>query len=84
MKLENLTELSDLELSQRLKKIKTSKIVDAVIIGFTVGIAVYSLVKNGVGFFTFFPLVLGYLVVRNSKNNQLLITEIEKEINSRK
>ena len=84
MKLENLTELSDLELSQRLKKIKTSKIVDVVIIGFTVGIAVYSLVKNGVGFFTFFPLVLGYLVVRNSKNNQLLITEIEKEINSRK
>lgn len=84
MKLENLTELSDLELSQRVKKIKTSKIVDAVIIGFTVGIAVYSLVKNGVGFFTFFPLVLGYLVVRNSKNNQLLITEIEKEINSRK
>jgi predicted permease len=83
MKLENLTELSDLELSQRLKKIKTSKIIDAVIIGITVGVGIYSTVKNGLGFFAFFPLVLAYLIVRNSRSNQLLISKIEKELKSR-
>ena len=30
-------------------------------IGFTVGIAIYSAVKNGLDFFTFFPLFLAYI-----------------------
>jgi Na+-translocating ferredoxin:NAD+ oxidoreductase RnfD subunit len=83
MKSENLTELSEKELLQKIKTIKTNKIIDATIIGFTIGIAVYSAVKNGLGFFTFFPLILAYVIVRNSTNNKILEKEIQKELKSR-
>jgi len=83
MKIETLTQLSDQELLEKLKKIKTNKIIDAVMVGFTLGIVVYSAVKNGFGFFTFFPLILTYLIVRNSKNNKLLENEIQNELKSR-
>ena len=83
MKTETLTQLSDQELLEKLKKIKTNKIIDAVMVGFTLGIVVYSAVKNGFGFFTFFPLILTYLIVRNSKNNKLLENEIQNELKSR-
>ena len=83
MKPKNLTELSDQELLQKIKKLKTNKIIDATIIGFTFGIAIYSAVKNGFSFFTFFPLILAFIIVRNSKNNKILETEIQKELKSR-
>ncbi|MDP2724479.1 MAG: hypothetical protein Q8O72_17140 [Bacteroidales bacterium] len=83
MKTENLTELSDQELLQKLKKIKNNKIIDASIIGITIGIAMYGTVKNGLEFFTFFPLILAYIVVRNSTNNKILEKEIQKELKSR-
>jgi Na+-translocating ferredoxin:NAD+ oxidoreductase RnfD subunit len=83
MKSENLTELSEKELLQKIKTIKNNKIIDATIIGFTIGIAVYSAVKNGLGFFTFFPLLLAYVIVRNSTNNKILEKEIQKELKSR-
>jgi Na+-translocating ferredoxin:NAD+ oxidoreductase RnfD subunit len=83
MKSENLTELSEKELLQKIKTIKNNKIIDATIIGFTIGIAVYSAVKNGLGFFTFFPLILAYVIVRNSTNNKILEKEIQKELKSR-
>ncbi len=83
MKTENLTELSDQELLRKLKKIKNNKIIDASIIGITIGIAIYGTVKNGLEFFTFFPLILAYIVVRNSTNNKILEKEIRKELKSR-
>jgi hypothetical protein len=83
MKTENLTELSEQELLQKIKTIKNNKVIDATIIGFTIGIAVYSAVKNGLGFFTFFPLILAYVIVRNSTNNRILEKEIQKELKSR-
>ncbi|ESU22731.1 hypothetical protein FEDK69T_19910 [Flavobacterium enshiense DK69] len=83
MKPENFTELSDQELLQKIKKMKTNKIVDAAIIGLTIGIVIYSAVKNGFGFFTFFPLLLTFMIVRNSNNNKILEREMQKEIESR-
>lgn len=83
MKPESLTELSDQELLQKIKNIKTNNIIDATIIGFTIGIVIYSAVKNGFGFFTFFPLILTYVIVRNSTNNKILEKEIQKELESR-
>ena len=84
MKAENLTELSDQELLQKIKTIKSNKIIDATIIGVTIGIVMYSVVKNGFGFFTFFPLIVTYLIVRNSTNNKILEAEIQKELHSRR
>jgi len=83
MKPENLTALSNQELLQKIKKMKTNKIIDATIIGFTIGVVIYSAVKNGFGFFTFFPLILAYIIVRNSSNNKILEKEIQKELQSR-
>jgi hypothetical protein len=79
----NLTELSDQELIQKIKKIKTNKIIDAAFIGFTIGIVIYCAVKNGLGFFTFFPLILAYLIARNSTNYKMLEKEMQKELKSR-
>jgi hypothetical protein len=83
MKPEYLKELSDEELLQKLKNLKSNKIVDAFIIGVTIGIAIYSAVKNGTGFFTFFPLIIGYMIIRNSKNNEILEKEMQRELASR-
>jgi len=84
MKTENVIELSDQELLDKTKKLKTNKIIDALIVGFTIGIAIYSTVKNGLEFFTFFPIILAYVVIKNSNNNKILENEIQKELKSRK
>ena len=83
MKAENLTEFSDQEILQKKKDLKTNKIINAIIIGMTIGIFLYSAVNNGFGFFTFFPLIIGYLIIKNSKNNEILEHEVQKEITSR-
>jgi hypothetical protein len=83
MQPETLTELSDQELLQKIKNLKTNKIIDATIIGSTIGIVIYSAVKNGFGFFTFFPLILVFIIVRNSTSNKILEKEIQKELKSR-
>ena len=84
MKSNNLAELTDKEILQKIKKIKTNKIIDATIVGVTIGIAIYGAVKNGFEFFTFFPLLLAYVIVRNSTNNKILENELQTELESRK
>ncbi len=72
----DLSGLKDSELLEQAKKMKHTHIYDAVIIGFLIGIAIYSSVKNGFGLLTFLP--LGYLPVaaknkaRKEKIKQLL------------
>jgi hypothetical protein len=83
MKPETLMEFSDQKLLQKIRKIKTNKIIDATIIGITVGIAIYGAVKNGFEFFTFFPLILAYIIIRNSTDYKILEKEIQKELKSR-
>ncbi|MDQ6531061.1 hypothetical protein [Flavobacterium sp. LHD-85] len=83
MKPEHLTELSDQELLQKMKKLKNNKIIDATIIGVTIGITVYGVVTKGFGFSVFFPLIVGYVIMRNSKNNELLYQEVQKELETR-
>lgn len=83
MKPEHLTELSNQELLEKMKKLKNNKIVDATIIGVTIGITVYGVVTKGFGFSVFFPLIVGYVIIRNSKNNEILYQEVQKELESR-
>ncbi|HTN00036.1 MAG TPA: hypothetical protein VL088_14870 [Pedobacter sp.] len=63
----NLTELTDQELLQEAKKRKSTKIINALLIGFLVGIIFYSIAKNTVGLFTLIPLFFAYKLVNNSK-----------------
>ena len=76
---EKLSKLTDQELAAEAKKNKTNSIISAGLISFLIGIAVYSTVKNGLGFFTFFPLFFAYLIFNNSKKSKAL----KEELNSR-
>ena len=75
--------MTDAELLKKRKAFKNGKIVNAFIVGFTIGIFVYGAVNNGFGLFTFFPLAIAYLLIRNSRNEKILEAEIERELKSR-
>lgn len=72
MEQKELAELTDEELLQAAKKIKSGNIFDAVAIGFLIGVAVYSSVKNGFGLLTFIPLVYLPIAARNKVKNAAL------------
>lgn len=77
MKEKELTELSDQELLEKKKKSKSNNITSSVILGIMIGIAIYSTVKNGLGLFTFFPLLFIPIAKNNSKNNKALEAELK-------
>jgi riboflavin transporter FmnP len=76
-----LSELSDQELIHEAKKKKSSSITNALLIGFLIGILIYSIVKNSLGFFTLVPLFLAYKLMDNSKYNTKELDDILKERN---
>ncbi len=72
MKQKALSELTDQELLAEAKKMKASSIAHAFVIGFMIGVVVYSLVKNTWGLLTLIPLFFIYRLTRNSNNTQEL------------
>lgn len=66
MKEKKLSELTDQELLAEAKKRKSTAITNALLIGFLVGIVVYSVMKNSLGFLTLIPLFLIYKLTNNS------------------
>jgi hypothetical protein len=70
MKEKELTELSDQELLQEAKKIKSFSITNALFIGFLAGIIFYSIVKNSWGMLTLIPLYFIYKMVNDPKNKR--------------
>ena len=68
MEKKSKTELSDAELLKEAKILRSTKLYDAVIFGFLVGIAIYSSVVNGFGWLTFLPLV--YLPIAGRNNSK--------------
>ena len=79
MKHRKLAELADEDLLQEAKRIKPTKLYDAVIIGILIGIAIYSSVKNGFGLLTFLPLVYAPIAAKNKTKNR----ELEKLLKER-
>lgn len=75
-----LSELSDEERLEKAKKKQSMDITNALIIGFMMGVVVYSIVKNTWGFFTLIPLFIAYKLYNNSKKDKAL-EEILKERN---
>ena len=67
MENKNHSEKNTDELVQGQKKVDSNSIYNAIIIGFLIGIAIYSTVKHGLGFFTFFPLFFVYLLIKKRK-----------------
>ena len=70
--------LSDEELLIEAKKMKSSNFTSAVLIGCMIGIAIYSTVKNGFGFFTLFPLFFNFIVFKNAPQKKALEAELKQ------
>ncbi|MCF8369421.1 MAG: hypothetical protein K9G76_10295 [Bacteroidales bacterium] len=80
MKQKELSELTDQELLQEAKKMKSTSIIDAVLIGFLIGIVIYSIVVNSLGFITLIPLFFVYKLI-HKPNNDKALKRILKERN---
>ena len=76
-----LSELTDEELLQEAKKMKSNSIMNAVLIGFLAGIIIFSVVKNTLGFLTLIPLFLAYKLVNKSNHNKQELENLLKERN---
>ena len=70
-------QLTDQELLDKAKKMKSSPMLNALVIGCMIGVIVYSVVKNTYGFLTLVPLYFIYQLVKNSKNNKALEEELK-------
>ena len=81
MERKRLSELTDQELLQEAKKIKSASVINAVLIGFLVGIVFYSIMKNNLGFVTLIPLFIAYKFINNSKYSSKELEILLKERN---
>lgn len=81
MKQKELSELTDQELLQEAKKLKSNSIINAVLIGFLAGILLYSVMKNNLGFLTLIPLFFAYKLVNKSKYDNKELDSLLKERN---
>ncbi|GGG79496.1 hypothetical protein GCM10007415_09620 [Parapedobacter pyrenivorans] len=84
MKQKGLSELTDKELLQLVKKSKSTNITNAVLIGFLIGIVFYSVMKNSLGFLTLIPLFFAYVLINKSKHNNKELAALLKERNLNK
>ena len=80
MKQKDLTELTDQELLEESKKPKSNTATNALLIGFLIGILLYSILVNSIGFFSLIPLFFIFKLVNKSKNDE----ELEKLLTERK
>ncbi|MHA4896699.1 hypothetical protein ACXZ1K_18260 [Pedobacter sp. PWIIR3] len=65
-----LSEFTDQELLDEAKKMKSNSTINAVLIGFMIGIVVYSAVKHNLSFLTLIPLFIAYKLLNNSKHQK--------------
>jgi len=72
MKEKELSELTDQELLDEAKKMKSTTLLNAVLIGVMIGVVVYSVVKNSWGFLTLIPLFIAYKLFNGSKRDKAL------------
>ena len=76
-----ITELTDQELLDEAKRRKSASIMNAVLIGFLIGIIFYSIIKNSLGFLTLIPLFIAYKLINNSKYDNKELEDLLKARN---
>ncbi|MCF3108936.1 hypothetical protein LL912_09115 [Niabella sp. CC-SYL272] len=80
MNQKELATLTNEALLREAKKSKSTKLFDAVLFGFLIGVAVFSTVKNGFGLLSFLPLV--YIpVAAGNRNKNKALEQLLKERN---
>ena len=83
MKTTNIAELHTADLYKKLKRLKSEKIMNAVIIGFAIGIFTYSGIITGFGLGSILALILAYFFIKNAKNRDALEKEVINELETR-
>lgn len=73
-----VTEYTDEELRLEIQQIKSSNILNAVLIGVMIGIAIYSTVKNGLGILTFFPLFFVPMMIKKRARKKVLEEQMKE------
>ena len=81
MERKKLEELTNEELLNEAKKMKSTAIINATLIGFLIGILIYSIAVDNLGFLTLILLFIIYKFVNNSKSNKEEIENLLKERN---
>ena len=81
MNQKELSELTDQELLDEAKEMKSFSFTNALIIGFLMGVVFYSVVKNTWGIFTLIPLFFVYKLINDPKNKRY--KELEKLLKER-
>ena len=69
------SESADQKFIEEEKIKKSDVILNAFLIGFLIGIVIYSIAANSWGIFTIIPLFLAYKLIKNSRNNKGSKTE---------
>ncbi len=72
MNQKDLSELTDQQLLEEAKKMKSASIMHALLIGFMIGVLIYSAVKNTWGFLTLIPLFFIYRLTKKSERDETL------------
>jgi F0F1-type ATP synthase assembly protein I len=70
MEQKELSALTDQELLAEAKKMKSNSIINATLIGVMIGIIIYGVAKNNIGFFTLIPLYFAFKFFNKPKNNE--------------
>jgi len=78
MDLDSLSQMTDEELLEMAKQNKPSPIIDAFFIGFLIGIIVYGVAANALGFAALIPLFLIYLMLKKPKQYRDLQDELKR------
>lgn len=82
MKHNELSELTDQELLEEAKKLKSFSITNAFLIGFLVGIVIFSLIKSTFGFLMLIPLYFIHKLINDPKaKRSKALNELLKERN---
>jgi hypothetical protein len=64
------SELSEQELLDLAKQKKSTAIINAFLIGLLIGIVIYGVAKNNLGFFALIPIFIAFKIFNKPKNNK--------------
>ncbi|WAC02927.1 FUSC family protein [Lacinutrix neustonica] len=81
MNKKELNKLTDEDLLKESKKIKTTRIIDATLIGVLIGILIYSITAGNFSYF--FGIILLYAVYKLSNKNEYKKSEIDSLLKER-
>ena len=73
-----LSELTDQELLVKAKKMKSTSINNALLIGVMIWVVIWSVAKNSVGLFTLIPLFFVYKLLNNPNNDKALKEQLKE------